>query len=68
MARPDGGAPPSAAGPDQPGCVVLGDSIAACSNVGNENGADCSLKKLFDHLKATYAPALVYENEAVGGR
>jgi hypothetical protein len=47
--------------------IVLGDSIAACSNVGNENGADCSAKKLFDHVKASYAPAMVYENGAVGG-
>ena len=46
---------------------MLGDSIAACANVGNENGAGCSAKKLFDYLKASYAPALVYENEAVGG-
>jgi hypothetical protein len=47
--------------------IVLGDSIAACANVGNENGANCSAKKLFDHLKASYAPALVYQNVAVGG-
>jgi len=46
--------------------IVLGDSITACSNVGNENGANCSAKKLFDYLKATYAPALTYENGAVG--
>jgi lysophospholipase L1-like esterase len=47
--------------------IVLGDSIAACANVGNENGASCSAKKLFDHVKASYAPALVYQNVAVGG-
>jgi lysophospholipase L1-like esterase len=47
--------------------VVLGDSIAACANVGGKMSADCSLKKLFDYLKATYAPALTYDNQAVGG-
>jgi lysophospholipase L1-like esterase len=63
---PDGGAPSSAGRPRPARLVVLGDSIAACSNVGNENGPDCSLKKLADHLRSKYAPALVYENEAVG--
>jgi len=77
-----GGAPEVAAGgPSTPGTptpptggkvvptrfIVLGDSIAACSNVGNENGANCSAKKLFDYVKASYAPALVYQNGAVGG-
>jgi len=46
---------------------VLGDSIAACQNVGGKMGADCSLRKLYDHIKASYAPALTYENVAVGG-
>lgn len=73
----DGGASPEVAGggPTTPGgktpipgrFIVLGDSIAACANVGNENGASCSAKKLFDHVKASYAPALVYQNVAVGG-
>jgi lysophospholipase L1-like esterase len=61
------GAPPTPAGRPRPArFIVLGDSIAACSNIGDENGPDCSLKKLYDHLKARYAPALSYENEAVG--
>jgi lysophospholipase L1-like esterase len=47
--------------------IVLGDSIAACSNVGGAMGANCSLKKLYDHVKATYAPSLAYDNAAVGG-
>ena len=45
--------------------IVLGDSIAACSNVGGKDGADCSLKKLHDYLATTYAPDLSYENHAV---
>jgi lysophospholipase L1-like esterase len=47
--------------------IVLGDSIAACQNVGGKMGPDCSLRKLYDYTKATYAPALTYENVAVGG-
>ena len=46
--------------------IVLGDSIAACSNIGNEDGPECSLKKLHDYLKSRHAPSVVYENEAVG--
>jgi lysophospholipase L1-like esterase len=45
--------------------IVLGDSIAACSNVGGKDGADCSLKKLHDYLAEKYAPDLSYENQAV---
>jgi lysophospholipase L1-like esterase len=61
------GAAPVMGGRPRPArLVVLGDSIAACSNVGNENGADCSLKKLADYLKSHYAPQLSYENQAVG--
>jgi lysophospholipase L1-like esterase len=47
--------------------IVLGDSIAACSNVGGPMGTNCALKKLYDYVKATYAPALLYDNQAVGG-
>ena len=47
--------------------IVLGDSIAACSNLGGKNDPDCSAGKLYDYLKVNYAPALTYENEAVGG-
>ncbi len=47
--------------------IVLGDSIVACSNVGGPMGADCSIKKLFDYVKATYAPDLTYENDAAPG-
>ncbi len=66
-----GGAPavpgsPGAGRPRPARLVVLGDSIAACSNIGNEDGPGCSLKKLFDYTKAQYAPTLVYDNEAVG--
>jgi lysophospholipase L1-like esterase len=61
-----GGAP--AGGAAKPArMIVLGDSIAACQNVGGKMGADCSARKLYDYVKATYAPALVYENQAVGG-
>lgn len=47
--------------------IVLGDSIVACSNIGGPMGADCSIKKLYDYVKATYAPELTYENDAMGG-
>ena len=58
-------ATPGGATPRPKRFIVLGDSIAACSNVGRRDGADCSIKKLYDHLKATYAPDLVYDNQAV---
>ncbi|HET6282347.1 MAG TPA: SGNH/GDSL hydrolase family protein [Polyangia bacterium] len=47
--------------------IILGDSITACSNVGGKTGTDCSINKLFEYVKANYAPNLVYENGAVGG-
>ena len=47
--------------------VVLGDSIAACSNIGSKQDPGCSPYKLYQHVKASYAPALVYENLAIGG-
>jgi lysophospholipase L1-like esterase len=47
--------------------VVLGDSIAACFNVGGKDGPACSPRMLADHLRTTYAPVLVYENRAVNG-
>jgi lysophospholipase L1-like esterase len=61
-----GGAPGGLA-PTPARMIVLGDSIVACSNVGGKMGADCSVKKLFDYVKATYAVDLLYENGAVGG-
>jgi lysophospholipase L1-like esterase len=61
-----GGAP--AGGTPKPArMIVLGDSITACANVGGTTGADCSIKKLFDYVKANYAPDMVYENGAAGG-
>jgi lysophospholipase L1-like esterase len=59
----DGGA----ARPRPARMVVLGDSIAACSNLGGGSADACSAKMLADYLKATYAPAMTYENQAVGG-
>jgi lysophospholipase L1-like esterase len=47
--------------------VVLGDSIAACFNVGGPTGAACSPRMLGDYLQATYAPGLKVENLAMGG-
>jgi lysophospholipase L1-like esterase len=47
--------------------VVLGDSIAACMNVGGPSGAGCGPRLLADYLRTTYAPMLEYENRAVGG-
>jgi lysophospholipase L1-like esterase len=47
--------------------VVLGDSIAACTNMGGDNGPNCGLRKIYDYIKASYAPALVYDNQALGG-
>jgi lysophospholipase L1-like esterase len=47
--------------------VVLGDSIAACFNVGGPTGAACSPRMLADYLQTRYAPALKYENRAVNG-
>jgi hypothetical protein len=35
--------------------------------VGNENGANCSAKKLFDLRQGHLRPGLVYQNGAVGG-
>jgi lysophospholipase L1-like esterase len=65
-AGPSGGT--TGAGAPRPArLVVLGDSITACSNVGGKMADACSLKKLYDYVKATYAPALVYDNQAVGG-
>jgi lysophospholipase L1-like esterase len=64
---PGAPAPRDQAAPRPERFVVLGDSIAACSNLGGKNGADCSPGLLYDYLKVTYAPDLVYENYAVGG-
>jgi hypothetical protein len=64
---PGAGGAPAPAGNRPARLVVLGDSIAACSNVGGKMGADCSARKLHDHLKAMVSPGLVYENLAVGG-
>jgi lysophospholipase L1-like esterase len=62
----DTSVPPSGGGLTRPKrFIVLGDSIAACSNVGGKDGADCSLKKLHDYVAAKYAPDLSYENDAV---
>lgn len=65
----DAKTPPTPVGsePKPARLIVLGDSIVACSNVGERMGADCSVKKLYDYLKATYAPNLLYENLSVGG-
>jgi lysophospholipase L1-like esterase len=62
-----GTAPPSAGARRPARLIVVGDSLMACSNVGGKTGANCSIRKLYDYVKATYAPSLSYENEAVGG-
>jgi len=46
--------------------VVLGDSIAACSNVGGKDSADCASKKLHAYVESI-APGATYQNVAVGG-
>jgi lysophospholipase L1-like esterase len=61
-------APPPGGRPLPARLVVLGDSIAACTNImGQDDGPGCGLRKLYDHVKASYAPALVYDNQAIGG-
>jgi lysophospholipase L1-like esterase len=60
-------APPAGGGALPTRLVVLGDSIAACTNIGQDSGPDCGLRKLYDYVKASYAPALVYDNQALGG-
>jgi GDSL-like lipase/acylhydrolase family protein len=47
--------------------IVLGDSIAACSNLNGKDDPNCSARMLADYVTASYAPALSYENLAVGG-
>ena len=48
--------------------IVLGDSITRLfQRRRGKTGADCSINKLFEYVKANYAPSLVYENGAVGG-
>jgi lysophospholipase L1-like esterase len=66
-ATPPAGASPPPAAPRPQRFIVLGDSIAACSNLGGKNAAACSPGLLYDYLKLTYAPTLTYENHAVGG-
>jgi len=46
--------------------IVLGDSIAACSNVGGGTSGNCAFNQLHDHYAETYGPTS-YENLAVGG-
>jgi lysophospholipase L1-like esterase len=46
--------------------TILGDSIAACFNVGGKTGAACSLKNLHTALSAKF-PGLVYDNQSVNG-
>jgi GDSL-like lipase/acylhydrolase family protein len=47
--------------------VVLGDSITDCTVIGGPDSADCVSKKVFDYIKAEYAPEVTYLNVAVGG-
>jgi lysophospholipase L1-like esterase len=47
--------------------IVLGDSIAACSNLGGKDMATCSTTMLAAYLRTSYAPDLRYENQAMGG-
>jgi len=47
--------------------VVLGDSIAACSNLGGKDDPACSAKMLAGYLQMKFAPDLRYDNQAMGG-
>ncbi len=47
--------------------VVVGDSINACSNVGGRDSANCGPNIFHGTLESSWAPAVTYENHAVGG-